>query len=115
VACTRGAGSICASGCGTGATDAELAALLRETWQHRADRGAEERLAVRDRGALYAIAALRADPHREMHTGALTTVRSPQDSRMLNKITVVGAGNVGATPPNALANRSSPRASSSWT
>ena len=52
----------------TGATDAELAALLRETWQHRADRGAEERLAVRDRGALYAIAALRADPHREMHT-----------------------------------------------
>src|SRR3989440_455023 len=51
-----------------GASDDELAALLRDTWQHRADRGAEERLAVRERGALYPIADLRADPHREMHT-----------------------------------------------
>ena len=51
-----------------GASDAELAALLRDTWQHRADRGAEERLGVRERGALYPIADLRADPHREMHT-----------------------------------------------
>src|SRR5205809_2089872 len=51
-----------------GASDDELAALLRETWQHRADRGAEERLGVRERGALYPIADLRADPHREMHT-----------------------------------------------
>src|SRR2546427_9652101 len=51
-----------------GASDAELAPLLRDTWQHRADRGAEERLAVRERSALYPIADLRADPHREMHT-----------------------------------------------
>ena len=51
-----------------GTSDAELAALLRDTWQHRADRGAEERLGVRKRGALYPIADLRADPHREMHT-----------------------------------------------
>jgi len=51
-----------------GASDAELAALVRETWQGRSDRGAEERLAVADRGALYRIDSLRADPHREMHT-----------------------------------------------
>ena len=51
-----------------GATDGELAALIREAWQGRADRGAEERLGVRDRGALYRLESLRADPHREMHT-----------------------------------------------
>jgi GTP 3',8-cyclase len=52
----------------SGASDAELAALLGAGWRQRADRGAEERLTVRERGALYPIAALRADPHREMHT-----------------------------------------------
>src|SRR5882672_3944461 len=51
-----------------GATNDELAALVRQTWQGRADRGAEERLGVADRGALYRIDSLRADPHREMHT-----------------------------------------------
>jgi len=51
-----------------GASDAELAALIRETWLGRADRGAEQRLALADRGALYRIDSLRADPHREMHT-----------------------------------------------
>jgi len=51
-----------------GASDDELAALLRDTWQRRADRGAEERLGVADRGALYPIESLKADPHREMHT-----------------------------------------------
>src|SRR6266511_3120371 len=51
-----------------GAGDAELAALIRDTWQGRADRGAEQRLGVADRGALYRIDSLRADPHREMHT-----------------------------------------------
>ena len=51
-----------------GASDAELTALIRATWEGRADRGAEQRLAVRERGALYPIAALRADPRREMHT-----------------------------------------------
>ncbi|HKW40623.1 MAG TPA: GTP 3',8-cyclase MoaA [Gemmatimonadales bacterium] len=51
-----------------GATDAELAALIRGTWQGRTDRGAEERLGVADRSALYRLESLRADPHREMHT-----------------------------------------------
>jgi len=52
----------------SGATDPELAALIADVWRGRADRGAEERLGVRGRGALYPIEALRADPHREMHT-----------------------------------------------
>lgn len=51
-----------------GATDAELGAVIREAWQRRADRGAEERLGVAGRGALYQLDSLRADPHREMHT-----------------------------------------------
>src|SRR3989449_6308895 len=51
-----------------GAPDAELVSLIRETWQGRSDRGAEERLGVADRSALYRIDSLRADPHREMHT-----------------------------------------------
>jgi GTP 3',8-cyclase len=51
-----------------GATDAELTALIRETWATRADRGAEERLAVPSRGVLYQVESLRADPRREMHT-----------------------------------------------
>ena len=51
-----------------GASDAELTALIRQTWQGRADRGAEERLGVAGREALYRVDSLRADPHREMHT-----------------------------------------------
>jgi cyclic pyranopterin phosphate synthase len=51
-----------------GATDAELAALVRRVWSARADRGAEERLSVPERGALYQVESLRADPRREMHT-----------------------------------------------
>ncbi len=51
-----------------GATDAELADIIQRGWQGRTDRGAEERLGVADRGALYRIDSLRADPHREMHT-----------------------------------------------
>jgi cyclic pyranopterin phosphate synthase len=51
-----------------GATDGELATLIRDTWGARTDRGAEERLGVAERGALYRIDSLRADPHREMHT-----------------------------------------------
>ena len=51
-----------------GASDQELASLIRGTWQGRTDRGAEERLGVADRGALYRIDSLRADPHREIHT-----------------------------------------------
>ena len=51
-----------------GASDEALTALIGDTWRGRADRGAEERLAVAERGALYRIESLRADPHREMHT-----------------------------------------------
>ena len=52
----------------TGATDTQLAELISSTWRGRTDRGAEERLGISDRGALYPVNALRADPHREMHT-----------------------------------------------
>lgn len=51
-----------------GATDAELTGLIRSGWEARTDRGAEERLAVPARGALYQVESLRADPRREMHT-----------------------------------------------
>lgn len=51
-----------------GASDAELAELIKAAWSARADRGAELRLALPHRGALYAIESLRADPRREMHT-----------------------------------------------
>ncbi|MGE0142165.1 MAG: GTP 3',8-cyclase MoaA [Planctomycetota bacterium] len=53
----------------SGATDEELHALLHRTWSQRADRGAEERLALhRSRAAFASQAELRADPHLEMHT-----------------------------------------------
>ncbi len=52
----------------SGASDAELRALVRATWAARTDRGAEERLSVPARGALYQVESLRADPRREMHT-----------------------------------------------
>ncbi|HXX31709.1 MAG TPA: GTP 3',8-cyclase MoaA [Myxococcaceae bacterium] len=51
-----------------GASDAELAAMLRIGWQHRVDRGAEQRLALRDRQPLVDVAELREDPRLEMHT-----------------------------------------------
>jgi cyclic pyranopterin phosphate synthase len=51
-----------------GAGPDELAALITGRWRSRVDRGAEERLAARDRGPLVQIARLRADPHLEMHT-----------------------------------------------
>jgi len=51
-----------------GASDDELAALIRRTWEGRLDRGAEERAAAGERGALYQIDRLRSDPHKEMHT-----------------------------------------------
>jgi GTP 3',8-cyclase len=52
----------------SGASDEELRELIRSTWAQRTDRGAEARLAAPDRGALYQIDSLRADPRREMHT-----------------------------------------------
>ncbi|HEY3189913.1 MAG TPA: GTP 3',8-cyclase MoaA [Solirubrobacteraceae bacterium] len=51
-----------------GATAEELAALVTGRWRARADRGAEERLSLRDRSPLIQIAELRRDPHLEMHT-----------------------------------------------
>jgi cyclic pyranopterin phosphate synthase len=51
-----------------GATREELAALIRAAWETRDDRGAEERLASRDRSALIPVDRLRRDPHLEMHT-----------------------------------------------
>ena len=51
-----------------GATDAELAELIAGNWRGRRDRGAEERLRVDSRGALYPVESLKQDPHREMHT-----------------------------------------------
>ncbi len=52
----------------TGANDAALAELIRAAWTDRTDRGAEARLAVPERGVLHQVAALRADPRKEMHT-----------------------------------------------
>jgi cyclic pyranopterin phosphate synthase len=51
-----------------GATSEQMAQLLRATWEVRSDRGAEERLASRDRTPLIPVDRLRRDPHLEMHT-----------------------------------------------
>jgi GTP 3',8-cyclase len=52
----------------SGASDAEIASLLRVGWRARTDRGAEERLGLEQRGALAATPELRQDPRLEMHT-----------------------------------------------
>jgi cyclic pyranopterin phosphate synthase len=51
-----------------GASSEELQALITRGWHGRRDRGAEERLAMRERTPLVQIARLRQDPHLEMHT-----------------------------------------------
>jgi len=51
-----------------GASREAIAQTIADTWQKRVDRGAEERLALASRGALFGIDDLRRDPHREMHT-----------------------------------------------
>jgi cyclic pyranopterin phosphate synthase len=51
-----------------GASDAELAAIIRGVWQARRDRGAEARLALADRTSFVPRDALKAAPHLEMHT-----------------------------------------------
>jgi len=51
-----------------GASAEELQALISSAWSLRADRGAEERLALRDRAPLAPVETLRNDPHLEMHT-----------------------------------------------
>jgi len=51
-----------------GASRGELQALIAGAWGRRTDRGAEERLRLRDRTPLVQIGRLRQDPHLEMHT-----------------------------------------------
>lgn len=51
-----------------GSSDEEIAQRITAAWSARTDRGAEVRAAASDRGALYQLESLRADPHREMHT-----------------------------------------------
>jgi cyclic pyranopterin phosphate synthase len=46
----------------------ELRSRIENGWRLRADRGAEQRLAVHDRSPLLPAGALRKDPHLEMHT-----------------------------------------------
>jgi GTP 3',8-cyclase len=52
----------------SGADDEQLRDLVRTAWRARRDRGAEERKAVRSRGPLFPVEALRQNPHLEMHT-----------------------------------------------
>jgi cyclic pyranopterin phosphate synthase len=51
-----------------GASRDELKALIVPAWRRRADRGAEERLALAERRPLVQIGDLKRDPHLEMHT-----------------------------------------------
>jgi cyclic pyranopterin phosphate synthase len=46
----------------------ELLALITREWSARRDRGAEERLALRDRTPLVPASSLKKNPHLEMHT-----------------------------------------------
>ena len=52
----------------SGATAAEMEALIASTWSGRVDRGAEERAALDRRTPLLAAGDLRKNPHLEMHT-----------------------------------------------
>ena len=51
-----------------GQTPDELLNLVTKEWRARADRGAEERLAVGERSSLVSASSLKKDPHLEMHT-----------------------------------------------
>jgi cyclic pyranopterin phosphate synthase len=51
-----------------GASREDIAAAITGNWRQRADRGAEDRLALGDRRAFVPIKDLRTDPHLEMHT-----------------------------------------------
>jgi cyclic pyranopterin phosphate synthase len=52
----------------SGASAEEVRQLIQRTWEARTDRGAEDRLASRDRSSLISVDSLRRDPHLEMHT-----------------------------------------------
>jgi cyclic pyranopterin phosphate synthase len=51
-----------------GASRETLLELIRAVWAGRADRGAEERLGVRQRGNYIPVSVLKKDAHLEMHT-----------------------------------------------
>ncbi len=51
-----------------GASDDEIAQIVRSVWSARRDRGAETRAALPDRQVLVGLERLRRDPHLEMHT-----------------------------------------------
>ena len=51
-----------------GVSDEALRDLLTSVWHARTDRGAENRLDVRERSPLIPLRALKKDPHLEMHT-----------------------------------------------
>jgi GTP 3',8-cyclase len=51
-----------------GHTDLVVAGLIAEAWRARTDRGAELRSLLPERGALFQLDSLRADPRKEMHT-----------------------------------------------
>ncbi|MEO5798236.1 MAG: GTP 3',8-cyclase MoaA [Gemmatimonadales bacterium] len=50
-----------------GISDGGLGELVAAAWRDRADRGAEDRTHVADRGILVQLAGLKADPRKEMH------------------------------------------------
>ena len=45
-----------------------IASIIRDTWERRRDRGAEDRLTSSHRSPLISLDRLRRDPHLEMHT-----------------------------------------------
>jgi cyclic pyranopterin phosphate synthase len=51
-----------------GASRETMLNLIRAVWEGRADRGAEERIGVRQRGAYNPLSILKKDAHLEMHT-----------------------------------------------
>jgi cyclic pyranopterin phosphate synthase len=51
-----------------GVSDETLRELITGVWHARTDRGAENRLSVRERSPLIPLQALKRDPHLEMHT-----------------------------------------------
>jgi cyclic pyranopterin phosphate synthase len=52
----------------SGAGGDDLLQLISREWGARSDRGAEERLAMRDRSPLVPASSLKKNPHLEMHT-----------------------------------------------
>ena len=51
-----------------GISQADILAMITSGWEARADRGAEERLGMRNRAPLVPASSLKKDPHLEMHT-----------------------------------------------